>query len=81
MIFMTPVNPISLQKVNRPVTAFGEEVPMQIYPVPVAVTQARIQLLAEQAAKAPPQIINDAVLKVFAAKNQAERQAIVDLKA
>ena len=59
----------------------GEEVPMVIYPVPVEVTQARIQLLAEQAAKAPPRIINDAVLDVFAAKNQAERQAIVDLKA
>jgi predicted transcriptional regulator len=54
---------------------------MVIYPVPVEVTQARIQLLAEQAAKAPPRIINDAVLDVFAAKNQAERDAIVDLKA
>jgi hypothetical protein len=54
---------------------------MVIYPVPVEVTQARIQLLAAQAAKAPPRIINDAVLDVFAAKNQAEREAIVDLKA
>jgi hypothetical protein len=63
------------------VTALGEEVPMLVYPVPVAVTQARIQLLAEQAAKAPPRVINDAVLDVFAAKNQAEREAIVDRKA
>jgi hypothetical protein len=63
------------------VTALGEEVPMLVYPVPVAVTQARIELLAEQAAKAPPRIINDAVLDVFAAKNQAEREAIVDRKA
>ncbi|WP_291860601.1 hypothetical protein [Bradyrhizobium sp.] len=54
---------------------------MQVYPVPVAVTQARIQLLVAQAAKAPPRIIDDAVLNVFAAKNQAEREAIVDLKA
>jgi hypothetical protein len=53
---------------------------MLVYPVPVAVTQARIELLAEQAAKAPPRIINDAVLDVFAAKNQAEREAIVDRK-
>jgi predicted transcriptional regulator len=56
------------------------EVAMQIYPVPVEVTQARIQLLAEQTAKAPPAVINKAVLDVFAAKNQAEREAIVDLK-
>ena len=34
----------------------------------------------EQAAKAPPRIINEAVLDVFAAKNQAEREAIVDRK-
>ncbi|HYI30918.1 MAG TPA: hypothetical protein VD863_24010 [Bradyrhizobium sp.] len=54
---------------------------MRVYPVPVAVTQARIQLLAEQAAKAPPRIINDAVMDVFAAKNQAEREAVVDIKA
>jgi predicted transcriptional regulator len=54
---------------------------MQIYPVPLAVTQARVQLLADQIAKAPPRIINEAVLDVFAAKNQAEREAIVDRKA
>jgi hypothetical protein len=53
---------------------------MQVYPVPVAVTQARIQLLAEQAAKAPPRIIAEAVLDVFAAKNQAEREAKLDIK-
>ena len=55
---------------------------MLVYPVPVAVTQARFfQLLAEQTAKAPPRIINEAVLDVFAAKNQAEREAVVDRKA
>jgi predicted transcriptional regulator len=53
---------------------------MQVYPVPVAVTQARVQLLAEQAARAPPSVIAEAVLDVFAAKNQAEREAVVDFK-
>jgi hypothetical protein len=51
---------------------------MLIYPVPVAVTQARIELLAAQTAKAPPQVISEAVLDVFAAKNEAEREAAVD---
>jgi hypothetical protein len=54
---------------------------MLIPPVPVEVTKARIQLLVEQAAKAPPRVINDAVMDVFAAKNKAERDAIVDRKA
>jgi hypothetical protein len=54
---------------------------MVIYPVPVAVTQARIQLFADQIAKAPPRTISDDVLDVFAAKNQAERDAVVDFKA
>ena len=62
-------------------TAFGEEVAMLIYPVPAAVTQARVQLVAEQIAKAPPHVINDAVQDVYAAKNQAERESIVDRKA
>jgi hypothetical protein len=61
--------------------ASGEEVAMQIYPVPAAVTHARVQLLAEQIAKAPPRIISKAVLDVFAAKNQADREAIVDRRA
>ena len=51
---------------------------MLIYPVPAAVTQARVQLVAEQIAKAPPHVINDAIQDVYAAKNQAEREAIVD---
>jgi hypothetical protein len=54
---------------------------MPIYPVPVAVTQARIQLVADQTEKAPPHIINKDVLEVVEAKNQAEREALVDLKA
>jgi hypothetical protein len=54
---------------------------MLIYPVPVAVTQARIQLVAHQTERAPPHIIAEDVLDVFAAKNQAEREALADLKA
>jgi predicted transcriptional regulator len=55
---------------------------MLIYPVPVEVTKARVQLLAYQMAKAPPRIIGEAVLDVFAAKNKVERDAVaVDIKA
>ncbi len=54
---------------------------MLIHPVPVEVTKARIQLLVEQAAKAPPRVISDAVMDVFAARNNAEREAMVDRKA
>jgi hypothetical protein len=54
---------------------------MLIYPVPAEVTHARVQLVAHQIEKAPPHVINEAVLNVFAAKNQAERKAIIDLKA
>jgi hypothetical protein len=54
---------------------------MIVYPVPVALTQARIQLVADQTEKAPPHIINEDVLDVAAAKNEAEREALVDLKA
>ena len=53
---------------------------MVIYPVPIEVTQARVQLVADQTAKAPARIINDDVFDVFAAKNQADRQAVIDLK-
>lgn len=57
---------------------------MLVYPVPVSVTQARIQLVAHQTEKAPPHIIQEDVLNVFAEKNEAERQALkaaVDVKA
>lgn len=54
---------------------------MPIYPVPVAVTQARVQLLVDQTAKAPPQTINHDVLDVLAVQNQAEREALLDRKA
>ena len=54
---------------------------MLVYPIPHAVTQARVQLVADQTEKAPPHIIQADVLNVFAAKNDAERQALVDFKA
>lgn len=54
---------------------------MLVYPVPTTVTQARIQLVADQTERAPRHIINKDVLDVFAAKNQAEREALVDRRA
>ena len=54
---------------------------MLIYPVPVAVTQARVQLVVDQTAKAPPHTISNDVLDVFAARNRAEREALLDRKA
>jgi hypothetical protein len=54
---------------------------MPIYPVPVAVTQARVQLLVDQTAKAPPQTITEDVLDVVAEKNRAERETLLDRKA
>jgi hypothetical protein len=54
---------------------------MLVYPVPIAVTQARIQLVADQTEKAPAHVIRHDVLDVFAAKNQAEREPLVDRKA
>jgi hypothetical protein len=53
---------------------------MLVYPIPHAVTQARVQLVADQTGKAPPHVIRDDVLNVFAAKNEAERQALAELK-
>ena len=54
---------------------------MVIYPVPVEVTQARIQLLVDQTAKAPPNTINQDLKAVFEAKAQAEEHVLVDVKA
>ena len=53
---------------------------MLVYPVPHAVTQARVQLVAHQTEKAPPHVIQEDVLNVFAAKNEAQRQALAELK-
>ena len=56
---------------------------MLIYPVPAAVTQARVQLVIDQLAKEQPRIVDADVLDVFAAKNQADREeveTILDIK-
>ena len=54
---------------------------MVIYPVPVEVTQARIQLLVDQTAKAPPNTINEDLKAVYDTKAEAEQNALVDVKA
>jgi hypothetical protein len=51
---------------------------MLVYPIPTAVTQARVQLVADQTEKAPPHIIQADVLSVAAAKSEAERQALAE---
>ena len=56
---------------------------MLIYPVPAAVTQARVQLVIDQLAKEQPRIVNADVMDIFAAKNQADREqveTILDIK-
>ncbi len=56
---------------------------MLIYPVPVEVTQARVQLVVDQTARALPHIISQDVMDVFAAKNKADRdevETILDIK-
>jgi hypothetical protein len=77
-----PVNPTCLQTVNALLPILGTGgVPMLIYPVPAAVTQAKVQLVTDQTAKAPPSTINEDVLQVYAAKSDADRDALVDIKA
>jgi hypothetical protein len=49
---------------------------MVIYPVPVEVTQARIQLVVDQNAKAPPNTINQDLRAVDHAKAAAIEAAI-----
>lgn len=54
---------------------------MVIYPVPTAVSQARVQLAVDQEAKAPPATINSDVVDVVEVQAEAEREALLDLKA
>ncbi|MBN8987392.1 MAG: hypothetical protein J0H42_04045 [Rhizobiales bacterium] len=49
---------------------------MIVYPVPVEVTQARIQLLVDQTAKAPPNTINEDLNAVYDAKSQAQQAQV-----
>jgi hypothetical protein len=53
---------------------------MLVYPVPHAVTQARVQLVADQTEKAPSHIIQEDVLNVLAARNDSERQALAEFR-
>jgi hypothetical protein len=53
---------------------------MVIYPVPAEVTQARIQLLVDQTAKAPTKTINEDLKAVYETTAQAEASALVDVK-
>ena len=52
---------------------------MVIYPIPVAVTQAKVQLVIDE--KAPTSTISADVQNVLAAQSQAEREALLDRKA
>ena len=54
---------------------------MVIYPIPVEVTQARIQLVVDQNAKAPPNTINQDLQAVYHAKAAAVESAIADMQA
>ena len=53
---------------------------MVIYPVPVEVTQARIQLVVDQNAKAPPNTINQDLQAVYHAKAAAVEAALAEVK-
>jgi len=77
-----PVNPTSLQIVNGFLrNSDRETTPMVIYPVPPAVTQARVQLSNDEAAKAAPSTIIQDLGKVIEAQKQAEQALLIDLKA
>ena len=52
---------------------------MVIYPIPVEVTQARIQLVVDQAAKAPPHTINQDLQAVYHAKAAAVEAALANV--
>jgi hypothetical protein len=54
---------------------------MVIYPVPVAVTQAKVQLVIDETAKAPVATINSDLQAVIAVQRQAEQEGSVDVKA
>ena len=53
---------------------------MVIYPVPVAVTQAKVQLVIDETAKAPAPTINQDVQAVIDSQAQAEQSSLVDVK-
>jgi hypothetical protein len=54
---------------------------MVIYPVPAAVTQAKVQLVIDETAKAPAPTINEDRLAVIEVEVEAEQALLLDLKA
>ena len=54
---------------------------MVIYPVPTAVSQARVQLAVDQETKAPTARINNDVDDLAEVQGEAQREALLDLKA
>jgi hypothetical protein len=54
--------------------------PMDVYPVPAAVMQARVQLIIDQTHKAPPTTINNDVADVMEVQAMAQRDSLLDLK-
>ena len=58
----------------------ARKVVMTIYPVPTAVTAARVQLAVDQETKAPPTTINNDVAEVAKVQADAEREQLLDLK-
>jgi hypothetical protein len=53
---------------------------MDVYPVPAAVTQARVQLVIDQTDKAPSATINADVDDVVQVQAEAQREALLDVK-
>jgi hypothetical protein len=53
---------------------------MDVYPVPAAVMQARVQLIIDQTHKAPPTTINNDVADVMEVQAMAQRDSLLDLK-
>ena len=54
---------------------------MNIYPVPAAVTQAKVQLVIDETAKAPVPTINEDRLTVIDVEVEAEQALLLDRKA
>jgi hypothetical protein len=54
--------------------------PMDVYPVPAAVMQARVQLIIDQTDKAPPATINNDVADVIEVQATAQRDSLLDVK-
>jgi hypothetical protein len=53
---------------------------VEVYPVPAAVMQARVQLIIDQTDKAPPATINNDLADVIEVQATAEREALLDVK-